>query len=292
LALVDLICVGDVMLDVRVEARALAHGGDVHGSVSVQAGGTSANAAVWAAWDGASARVHGRVGADLPGRLLEDALRERHVEPALTMDPESPTGTMLVVHEAGERSMVADRGANARLAPSDLPSALRAGSVLVSGYLLLHPDTHAVAVAALERADARFVAVEAASWPLLEEFGVGRFVATTRRANAVLANETEAEVLTGSSGEEAARLLGEHYGLACVKMGALGAVLALNGEIHRIAAEHVDEVDPTGSGDAFDGVLLGALSRGVEPAEAMLRAGHAGALVAAGAQTWPEEVPA
>jgi sugar/nucleoside kinase (ribokinase family) len=42
----DLICVGDVMLDVRVDAGELARGGDVHGRVALQPGGTSANAAV------------------------------------------------------------------------------------------------------------------------------------------------------------------------------------------------------------------------------------------------------
>ena len=45
----------------------------------------------------------------------------------------APTGTMLVLHEPGERSMVADRGANARLAPGDLPPTIEAGAVLVSG---------------------------------------------------------------------------------------------------------------------------------------------------------------
>ena len=57
----DLLCIGDVMVDVRVDAGRLAHGGDVHGRVLVRPGGTSANAAVWAAWDGAATRVHGGV---------------------------------------------------------------------------------------------------------------------------------------------------------------------------------------------------------------------------------------
>ena len=64
---------GDVMLDVRADVGALAHGGDVHGRVAVQPGGTSANAAVWAAWDGATSRVHGRVGGDAVGRILVEA---------------------------------------------------------------------------------------------------------------------------------------------------------------------------------------------------------------------------
>ena len=66
----DLITVGDVMLDVHVRAPALKRGGDVHGHLRLQPAGTSANAAVWAAWDGAEVRVHGCVGDDLTGRLL------------------------------------------------------------------------------------------------------------------------------------------------------------------------------------------------------------------------------
>src|SRR5687768_9039551 len=93
----DLTCVGDVMLDVRVDAGELARGGDVHGRVSLQPGGTSANAAVWAAASGATARVHGRVGADVVGRVLRTELEVRGVEAALVEDPQAPSGTMLVV---------------------------------------------------------------------------------------------------------------------------------------------------------------------------------------------------
>ena len=61
----DLVTVGDVMIDVRVEAPALAHGGDVHGRVRVQPGGSAANAAVWGAWCGAATAVYGSVGDDV-----------------------------------------------------------------------------------------------------------------------------------------------------------------------------------------------------------------------------------
>jgi len=287
---VDLIAVGDVMIDVRTDAPALARGGDVHGRVLLTPGGTSANAAVWAAWDGAAARVLARVGDDLAGRLLEASLAERGVEPALRFDPEASTGTMLVVVEEGERSMVADRGASARLAPEDLPPILEAGSVLVSGYLVLHPATTGVALEAIGRARAPFVAVDAASWPLIEPFGVDRFLDDTVAATAVFANDREAEVLTGRTGVEAARSLGERFRLAAVKRGPAGAVMVLDGTCLDAPGEPVDEVDPTGAGDAFDGVLLGALARGVEPDEALARACHAGALVAASERSWPAEV--
>jgi sugar/nucleoside kinase (ribokinase family) len=287
----DLVTVGDVMIDVRVQADALARGGDVHGRVLVQPGGSAANAAVWGAWSGAATGVHGRVGDDVGGRILRETLGERGVRAHLAVDAERPTGTMLVVHEAGERSMVADRGANAGLLPEDLPDVLRSGAVLVSGYLLLHEGSRPAALAALLRAEARYVAVDPASWPLVEAFGVDRFLEETEPANAILANELEAHALTGVEGEAAARALARYYSLACVKLGERGAVLCLEGEVLEEPAEPVTEVDPTGAGDAFDGVLLASLARGASPGEALRRACHAGALEVAGASAWPEVAP-
>jgi ribokinase len=287
---VDLITVGDVMVDVHVQAPALKRGGDVHGRVRLQPAGTSANAAVWAAWDGATVRVHGGVGDDLAGGLLRDALAARGVDPALAIEGDAPSGTMLVVVEAGERSMVADRGANARFTPEDLPSSLDAGAVLVSGYLLLQAPTTSASLAAIERATAMFVGVEASSWPLVEAFGAGRFLAETTDTGAtvLLANEREAEVLVGLSGTDAARALGERYRVACVKLGEKGAAMSFDGSLIEVAAETIVEVDATGAGDAFDGVLLAALARGVDSRSALERACHAGALVAASEDTWPE----
>jgi ribokinase len=283
----DLICVGDVMLDVRVDARELARGGDVHGRVSLQPGGTSANAAVWAAASGATARVHGRVGADVVGRLLRTELEVRDVEAALVEDPDAPSGTMLVVFEAGERSMVADRGANARLEPSDLPADLEAGAVLVSGYLLLQEGAREAGLEAIRRSRAEWVGVEAASWPLVESVGPDGFDELASGATVVLANEHEAKVLTAEEPLPAARALGERYRAACVKRGAAGAVMVLDGRLYEAIAEAVEERDPTGAGDAFDGVLLSSLARGVEPEDALDRACRAGARVAASASVWP-----
>jgi sugar/nucleoside kinase (ribokinase family) len=249
----DLICVGDVMLDVRVDAGELARGGDVHGRVALHPGGTSANAAVWAAQTGATARVHGKVGVDV---------------------------------EAGERSMVADRGANARLSPGDLPPTLEAGAVLVSGYLLLQSGAQEAGVETIARSRAPWIGVEAASWPLVEAVGAG-FDELTSGATIVFANDRESEALTGLGPEDAVRALGERYRAACVKLGARGAALVVDGDLYEHTPDPVEEADPTGAGDAFDGVLLGALARGFEPAEALRSACAAGAEVAASASVWP-----
>ncbi len=288
----DVVTVGDVMIDVRVEADALEEGGDVHGRVLVRPGGSAANAAVWAAESGARARVHGRIGSDVAGALLRDELIARGVEPALAMDPSADTGTMLIVHEPRERSMVADRGAGGRLSPDDLPERIEAGAVIVSGYSLLFEPTSEAGRAALQRARAKFVAVDAASWPMIRSFGVERFFEACDPATMLLANEREAEVLTGRRGEDSADALARRFPIVCVKLGEGGAVMSWEGLVIRASTEPVEEKDPTGAGDAFDGVLLANLVAGRSPGDALGAACRAGARVAASFETWPERAGA
>jgi sugar/nucleoside kinase (ribokinase family) len=282
----DLIVVGDVMVDVSVEAGALATGGDVHGEVRLRPGGAGANAAVWAAHEGARVRLYGRVGSDLPGRVLADALAIRGVEARLAVDRHVKTGAMLVVREGGERSMVADRGANACLSLADLPDRLEAGAVLVSAYLLFDPGSEPAALAALERAESPLVAVDAASWPLLESYGPERFLQAVARASMLLVNEREADVL--SQGGQVP--LEGRFAQVCRKRGDKGAVLASGGSARVVTTDPVERpVDPTGAGDAFDGVLLAALAHGATAEEALHRACRAGRAVVTSGESWPEE---
>jgi sugar/nucleoside kinase (ribokinase family) len=183
--------------------------------------------------------------------------------------------------------MVADRGANARLRPDDLPPELVAGAVLVSGYLLLQDGAQEAGVEAIRRSRAGWIAVEAATWPLVEAIGPARFHELASGASVVLANEREAEALTSLGPIDAARELGERYRVVAVKRGAAGAVLVVDGSILEGRADAIDERDPTGAGDAFDGVLLASLARGIDPEESLHRACRAGAEVAASASAWP-----
>ena len=186
--------------------------------------------------------------------------------------------------------MVADRGANARLTPDDLPAHLDAGAVLVSGYLLLQDGAQEAGGEAIRRSRAEWIAVETATWPLVESVGPQGFNELATGASVVLANEREAEALTARSPVEAARELGERYRAVAVKRGAAGAVLVLDGALYEAEAEAVDERDPTGAGDAFDGVLLASLARGVDADEALRRACRAGSEVASSTSAWPAVV--
>lgn len=277
----DLVVVGDLMLDVRVDAPALETGGDVPGSVRVRPGGGGANAAVWAASTGARVVLHGTVGDDPAGRLLLGALWERGVEAPLRRSPDRSTGTMLVVSEAGERSMVSDRGANAALDARLPPAAGGARALLLSAYALFDPGSEQAARAILGGASPDLVAVDAASWPLLRDFGPERFLDATATASLLLLNEREAEAF--APGE-----LTRRFRDVVVKLGGGGARHARDGRWTSVAAPEVAEPrDTTGAGDAFAGVLLAGLARGHDIERALMAACSAGAEVAQTGESWP-----
>jgi ribokinase len=263
----DLIAVGDVMLDGALPAPV--PGGRVHGHIELRAGGSAANAGLAAARLGARAAVIGRVGDDAAGRLVADTLAAAGVEPLLALDPEAPTGSVIVV---GGTSIVADPGASLRLAPHDLPAILEAGAVLLSGYSLLQPGPDAAGRAALERARTDFLAVDAASARLVAAFGVDGFFDATAAARVLLANEEEARALTGLDPADAALTLARRYRVVCVKLGRAGALAATGGEIVRARVRPLERPDTLGAGDAFAGAFLVSLSRGAELAVAV-RAG-------------------
>jgi sugar/nucleoside kinase (ribokinase family) len=132
------------------------------------------------------------------------------------------------------------------------------------------------------------VAVDAASWPLLEDLGPGGFLKATAGANLILANAREARTLSSiEDPRRAARHLAAHYGAAAVKLGAEGAVLCGDFGVIRAPSPAIEAVDPTGAGDAFDGVLLASLAGGANPDVAVRAACQAGSRAAASADPWP-----
>ena len=273
----DFISVGDVMLDVVLRAEPPAPSTRVHAPVVVRAGGSAATAAAWAAAAGASSAVVGRVGDDLAGYAVANAIRETGVESALAVDSERATGTVVLLGQGRGVSVVADRGANAGLSPADVPRSLAAPAVLVSGYALLQPDTEAAARAALDRATSAWLAVDVGSVGLVASRGVEAVLALTQGVSVLLANEDEARLLTGEDAASAARALAERYPVACVTRGDQGAVACQGGNVEVFAGTRVDSAVSLGSGDAFAAGLLVALGRGGRLSSALAVACRMGA---------------
>src|SRR5215475_1263675 len=171
------VVVGDLMTDAVARAvYPLAKGSDTPAAVNMHGGGSGANVASWLAVEGVEGAFVGRRGSDIAGRNRDMELIGYGVDARLVMDPERPTGTcvVLVTHN-GDRTMLSDPGANAALAPDDLPHDLfvPGAHLHVSGYTLLSEGSRSAALAALDfsRRVGMSASVDGASSAPLERTG-------------------------------------------------------------------------------------------------------------------------
>src|SRR6202023_988374 len=209
---------GDLMTDAVAHAMLpLARGSDTPASVTMHGGGSGANIAAWMAADGGDVAFVGRRGADIAGRTRDMELMGYGVDARLVMDPERPTGTCVVmVTHKGERTMLSDPGANAALAPDDLPHDLfvPGAHLHVSGYTLLSEGSRSAGLAATDyaRRAGMTASVDAASAEPFLELSSGAVL--------LFVNAAQAKILTGrEDSEQAARVLTAWYPHVVVKLG-------------------------------------------------------------------------
>ena len=228
------------------------------------------NAALAAARFGAQSSVIARVGSDVAGDLVVTTLEASGVNARLERDPELPTGVAVALDDA----VVADRGANARLSPADIPDPLEADVLLVSGFALFQQGSDEAARVALERFAGTLAAIDLGSPALAAraDFDRGQL-----RVDVVLATAEEARALTGAEPGDAVWKLAERYPIACVKLGREGALAVREGALERSAAAPVERAAPFGAGDAFAASFLISLVRGESLKRALDRACEAGA---------------
>jgi len=279
---VRFVAVGDVLVDV-LSAEAPRREERIHAPVTIRAGGSAANAGVWAAALGASATVVGRVGSDPAGELVARVLAGRGIEANLARDSDVPTGVAVAL---GASTSIASPGASARLAPDDVPDPLDGDALLVSGFSLLQPSSAPGARTALERFAGRWAAVDLAS-PSLAAVAASHLEEMSAGANVVLATADEARAVTGFEPEEAARALGARFAVACVKLGEDGAVGVQGNQIEQAGIEPVVRRSAIGAGDAFAAALLVALAAGESLDRALHLACETGARSAASEDGWP-----
>lgn len=267
---VRLTIIGSVNLDLVAQAERLPVPGEtVTGATfATYPGGKGANQALAAQRLGAQVALVARVGTDANASAALALLEAGGVNlDAVARDSEAATGVALIAVDArGENHIVVAPGANARLAPADIPAAALEAAVLcqleVPVATLEHVAANAQAFLAMNLAPAR---------PLP--------TAVLVRADLLVVNEGEATFY----GAE----LHACRGLVAITYGSRGAALFTNGqEIARAAAPAITPVDTTGAGDAFTAGLVVALLEGQAPAAALRFACAVGAAAAlqAGAQ--------
>ncbi|SDY14302.1 Sugar or nucleoside kinase, ribokinase family [Modestobacter sp. DSM 44400] len=257
------VVVGDVATDVVVLLTGTpAPGSDRSASIATRGGGAGANVAAHLAALGTTVLLAGCIGDDAAGTALAGELAAAGVRLALRTVPGGATGTIVsLVEPDGQRSMLADRGANLALRPADVPPPTPNAHLHLSGYTLLDPGPRDAGLAALAAAVAAgcTVSLDPASTGPLTAYGVERWVSDTAAATLLMPNAEEARLLTGCADlGDAARTLAGVHPVVVVSLGAEGALWAAGDELVHAPAHPATVVDTTGAGDAFVAGVLGA----------------------------------
>ena len=152
-----IIVVGDIVTDVvAVLAGPIVPASDTPAAISVTGGGAGANTATWLAATGTRVTMCGVVGTDEAGDARLAELAGFGVHRSVRRVADAPTGSIVVLADHTERSMITDRGANLRLSAADVAAALESAPDAVhlhlSGYALLDEASRPAARYALTAA--------------------------------------------------------------------------------------------------------------------------------------------
>ncbi len=255
-------CLGDVMLDVIVEApEGLVPDDDTPATITFAAGGQAANVAAWVVALGGEARVFGPHSERGRAGLVTAALEARGVQ-VWGPHVEQP-GTVVSLVTSGTRSMASDPGDAswlAEVAPG--PWLEGVDWLMVSGYALLRtpaPEAMVATVAAARAAGAR-VAVDLASAAMIERFGPARFRALWQSLEpaVVLANDAEWAATNHGSGLTPTSFGAGGRSVLVLKHGPRGASFVIDGVPDDRSPVPGPVVDATGAGDSLTaGYLVG-----------------------------------
>ena len=244
-------------------------------------GGKGATQAVAAARLGARVKMVGRVGDDLFGPALVQALRKDRIDvSAIAIDPDHASGVGVIILDAsGQNHVLATYGANLQCDDDQLraveKSLPRADTLVLQMEIPFEVSVRAAQAA--KQAGVRVILdpAPAAEIPL----------AAYPYLDIVAPNQTEAEFHTGiavteveSARQAATALLERGVSIAIIKMGELGVYFASSEASGFIPPFRVDVVDTTSAGDAFHGALAVALAEGRDLEDAIRFSAAAGAL--------------
>jgi ribokinase len=255
-----IVVAGSLMMDLVVRTpRRPARGETVFGTdFGMFLGGKGFNQAIAARRLGAVVSMIGRVGDDQFGRDLRGALIREGIDAGgLAVDPAVGTGVAIpIIDPSGDNSIISVPRANMRLAPEDVE---RVGTAFETAQAVLvqmevSVEASLAAARAGQRSGARILLNAAPAGDVPH--------ALLDAADVLIANESEAETLTGltvatvaDAFAAAERLRVRSTQVAVITLGPLGAVAMGPALRHHGPAHSVVVRDTTGAGDAFCAAL-------------------------------------
>lgn len=280
--------VGSIHMDVVATAERLPVRGEslIGQSGQLCPGGKAGNQAVQAARYGAQTFFVGRVGQDIFGYRLRQALADAGVDTTyLTVDDGAVTGFSPVLTGAdGEYTSIIMPGASGKVGPAEIEAAseafARSAVLLLQGEITFSVSARAAELARSLERQVIFNASPAPADPAAIPDALWSAVTI------LLVNGTEAERLSGLTVADvpgaitASRTLRQRLGMPAVivTLGGDGVVVLDEQGPRHVPAWPVSVVETIGAGDAFAGVLASEVASGSSLDEALPAALAAGAL--------------
>lgn len=233
---------------------------------SLSLGGSAGNTIRAMARLGTQTGFIGKVGNDTTGEFYEQALRNIGVEPYILHSSSRSGKCLSLVSPDGERTFVTHLGAAADLTADDVDGAIfdDYDCLYIEGYLV---QDHDLIRAAAERAKAHGlkVAIDLASFNVVEENRDFLHDIVASYVDILFANEEEARAYTGrENAEEALNIIAEQCELVVVKIGKRGALIRRGDELVEVGImAAAKRVDTTGAGDFYAAGFLSALAEGL-----------------------------
>jgi sugar/nucleoside kinase (ribokinase family) len=273
-----ILVIGDVIEDlIVIPEETIRPNTDTKAQIQKSMGGQAANVAAWVSHNGAAATFIGCVGsADV--LKLEQELKAQGITSQLQTS-NKPTGSLVVLVDGQNRSMLTDRGANQDLDLAKIdPSGF--GVVYVSGYSLLgRPLSEVSLFAGKVKAAGALLAIDPGSYGFINDHGVESFRELISLADIAFPNQEEQDLLE----------LSGKVRLNVVTNGHLGAnAYTSEGKLIEVTSIGSKLVDPTGAGDAFCGGFLAQLVQ--EPGFQGLSSEAVASALRAGAEAGSEAV--
>jgi sugar/nucleoside kinase (ribokinase family) len=278
---IKVFCIGDLMLDIVAQIPTSPHqlhlGNDTRTVISTHGGGAGGNVASWLAVLGNDVTMVGRIGDDAAGSAITSEFDTLGISYGDIVKVGLHTGVVIcLVDPSGERTMLADNGANAGLAISDLPSLDGVDAIYVTGYALLAPASRPGVLAMIHAINLRNIPIifDPATVGGMKDVPIEEILSWCTLMDTVIMNEEEAIYLSGSSDIEAALdFFLEHAPRAIIKRGSQGAIgRERRGELVTVIARATQVVDTTGAGDSFAAGFIDAFRSGSNFAPAIERA--------------------
>jgi len=296
----DVIVAGELNVDLVVKGDVEPEFGQVEKLVddmTLSAGGSACIFAASAAKMGLKVLYVSRVGDDLFGRYMLEAMRAVGVDVSrVKVDPTIKTGATIILSKGQDRAMLTYLGSIAKVCYEDLGEDwfhMARHLHVASPFLLtaLRPDMPKMMRLAHE---AGMTVSLDTNWDPTEEWKVDDLL---EHVDVFLPNENEIMAITGERDiERAIQAMAARVPTLVVKLGAEGAVAIRQGERIRVPAWPVQVMDTTGAGDTFDGGFLAGWLKGESLERAVKLAVTCGALTVAqvggfnGQPTWEEAV--